>query len=263
MNREDFQFPEGAIKAGSMEERILSGLQKEKMPRHIAIIMDGNGRWARKRGMPRVMGHREGVKSVRAAVENCARLGLDALTIYAFSTENWSRPQKEVDALMNLLSEWLWKEVDNLVENNIRFRPIGRWRELPEKVVADLEMAVERTSDGQRMLFQVALNYGGRAELVDSFRSIAAASNGDLRPETIDEKLISKHMYGSDVVDPDLLIRTSGENRISNFLLWEIAYTEIYVTPTFWPDFRLHELLRAIEDYQGRNRRFGGLNGTS
>ncbi len=224
--------------------------------------MDGNGRWAGQRGLPRVAGHRKGVESVREIVENCSRLGIEVLTIYAFSVENWKRPKEEIDALMGMLSEFVHKEVPNLVENGVAFRPIGRWRELPPKTVNDLEWAVEETSGGNRMLFQVALNYGGRVEIVDACRRIAAEClAGDLKPEQIDVKTISGRMYNPEVHDPDLLIRTSGEYRISNFLLWELAYTELHISDVHWPDFRLRHLLEALIDFQGRERRFGGING--
>jgi len=260
MTKPLFKFPDNDPAEGSAERLMLQRLDPAKMPRHIAIIMDGNGRWARKRGLPRVMGHREGVKSVRAAVENCARFDLEALTIYAFSTENWNRPQKEIDALMKLLSEWLHKEVGNLEKNGIRFKPIGRWRELPPRAVEDLEMAIEQTKAGENLLFQVALNYGGRAEIVDALRSIVA-SGAALDWKNISEELINDHMYTAGVPDPDLMIRTSGELRISNYLLWQLAYAELYVSDTFWPDFRLMELAAAIHQFQQRDRRFGGLNG--
>jgi undecaprenyl diphosphate synthase len=257
-----FDFPRRKIKRGSREEQLLEQLNPDAMPRHLAVIMDGNGRWARQRGLPRNMGHREGVKSVREIVESCARLGMDVLTIYAFSVENWKRPKDEVDSLMKMLSEFLRKEATNLVKNGIRFRPVGRWRELPEGTVKEINSAVETTSVGERMLFQVALNYSGRAEIVDACRKLLEECVlCQFNPKKIDEKMISDKLYSPDVCDPDLLIRTSGEFRISNFLLWEIAYTEIYVTDIYWPDFRLKNLLEAIIDYQKRERRFGGLNG--
>ena len=232
------------------------------LPRHVAIIMDGNGRWAKQRNMHRTRGHREGVKSVREVVESCARLDVDVLTIYAFSTENWNRPEKEVKALMDMLSEFLKKEVGSLQKNGIRFRPIGRWRELPEKTVADIEMAIKETAGGEKLLFQVALNYGGRTEIVDACRRLAnECIHCQFDTEKIDEAALSRMMYGHDAPDPDLLIRTSGEYRVSNFLLWQIAYAEFYVTDVFWPDFRLANLLEAIIDFQKRDRRFGGING--
>lgn len=257
-----YDFPRKMVKPGSREEELLAALDAERMPRHVAIIMDGNGRWAKQRMMPRIMGHREGVKSVRAMVESCARLDVDVLTIYAFSTENWNRPEKEVSALMDMLSEFLKKEVASLQKNGIRFRPIGRWRELPEKTVNDIEMAIEETKGGEKLLFQVALNYGGRTEIVDACRKLAnECIHCHFDYDKIDEEKISKMMYGADAPDPDLLIRTSGEYRVSNFLLWQIAYSEFYVTDVFWPNFRLANLLEAILDYQKRDRRFGGLNG--
>lgn len=258
----DFDFPEKLVRPDSVEAQMLSRLEQRSLPRHVAVIMDGNGRWASKRGLPRVEGHRRGAKSVREIVENCSRLGIESLTIFAFSVENWKRPKEEVDALMGMLSEFLRKEVPNLVKQGISFMPIGRWRELPEKTVADLEWAIAETAAGEKMLFQVALNYGGRVEIVDACRRVAGEClAGNLRPEQIDVKTISNRMYNPDVPDPDLLIRTSGEYRISNFQLWELAYTEIHITDVHWPDFRLKHLLEALIDYQGRERRFGGLNG--
>ena len=262
MNPGTYDFPRNMVKPGSREEQLLAQLDAERMPRHVAIIMDGNGRWAKKRMLPRVMGHREGVKSVRAMVESCARLDVEVLTIYAFSTENWNRPEKEVKALMDMLSEFLRKEVGVLQKNGITFKPIGRWRELPEKTVADIEMAMAETEGGKNLLFQVALNYGGRTEIVDACKKLASECVlCQFDPEKIDEKMLSSMMYSADVPDPDLLIRTSGEYRVSNFLLWQIAYSEFYVTDVFWPEFRLANLLEAIIDFQKRERRFGGLNG--
>lgn len=264
MNMADnrFDFPEGVVKPGSPEAGLLEKVDPESLPRHIAVIMDGNGRWARQRGLPRVMGHREGVKSVREIVESCARLGIEVLTIFAFSVENWKRPQSEIDSLMKMLSEFLKKETSNLIKNGIKFQPIGRWHELPDRTVVDIEKAIEATAGGTNLLFQVALNYGGRVEIVDACRQIAAdVLSGSLEPQQIDLKTISERLYSPEIPDPDLLIRTSGEFRVSNFLLWEIVYTEIHVTPRFWPDFRLPDLLEAIIDFQQRERRFGGLNG--
>ena len=256
MDREKYNFDEKTIKPGSQEEKLLLQLEPDNIPQHIAIIMDGNGRWAKKRGMPRVFGHREGVKSVRNILESCARLGIKVLTIYAFSVENWKRPKAEVDALMTMLSEYLKKEVNNLVKNGIRFLPLGRWQELPEKTVKDIKYAIEATSSGEKMLFQVALNYGGRSEIVDACKKIVAAG---IEADDITESVFAEHLYTPGIPDPDLMIRTSGEMRISNFLLWEIAYSELYITSEYWPEFRLLNLLNAINSYQSRDRRFGGL----
>lgn len=257
-----FTFPKSVVKAGSAEAALLERLDPDRMPRHLAVIMDGNGRWAKQRGLPRVMGHREGAKSVREVVESSARLDIEVLTLFAFSVENWKRPQEEVDALMKMLSEFLRKEIPTLLKNDIRFQPLGRWRELPPETVADIEQAMAATASCRKMLFQVALNYSGRAEIVDCCREIAtAAARGEVDPDLIDEEFVAQRLYNPSVPDPDLLIRTSGEQRISNFLLWEIAYTELHITPTFWPDFRIKHLLQAILDFQSRDRRFGGLNG--
>jgi undecaprenyl diphosphate synthase len=257
-----FDFPDNMVKPGSFEAGLLERLDPEKLPRHLAVIMDGNGRWAAKRGLPRVEGHRRGAASVRELVENCRRLGIEVLTIYAFSVENWKRPQLEIDALMGMLSDFVRKETKTLLKNGIRFMPYGRWRELPEKTVADLQGAMEQTAGCDRLLFQVALNYGGRTEIIDVSRKLAAdCLSGETSPEAIDEETFRSRLYSPDVPDPDLLIRTSGEMRISNFLLWEIAYTELHITEIHWPDFRLRHLLEALVDFQGRERRFGGLGG--
>ncbi|HUX07225.1 MAG TPA: isoprenyl transferase [Acidobacteriota bacterium] len=257
-----FNFSEFKVKQGSYEAGLLERLEPEKLPKHLAVIMDGNGRWAARRGLPRIEGHRRGATSVRRLVEDCRRLGIGVLTIYAFSVENWKRPQKEIDALMAMLSDFVRKEINNLLKNEIRFLPYGRWRELPTRTVADLEWAMEETSDCDKMLFQVALNYGGRTELVDACRRVAEdCLQGQLNAEEIDEGTISERLYSPDVPDPDLLIRTSGEMRVSNFLLWEIAYTELHITELHWPDFRLRHLLEALIDFQMRERRFGGLSG--
>lgn len=256
MNLEKYKFDKKMIKAGSDEEKILLELDHQRIPEHIAIIMDGNGRWAKKRGMPRVFGHREGVKSVRNILESCARLGCKVLTIYAFSVENWKRPKAEVDALMSMLSEYLKKEVKNLVANGIRFLPLGRWQQLPEKTVEDIKFAMDATKEGEEMLFQVALNYGGRSEIVDACRAIVESG---MKSRDIDEETFAKYLYTPGIPDPDIMIRTSGEMRVSNFLLWEIAYSELYITEEYWPEFRLLNLLKAVKEYQGRDRRFGGL----
>jgi undecaprenyl diphosphate synthase len=243
---------------GSPEEILVRRLDLEALPRHVAIIMDGNGRWAQQRGRPRVEGHQAGVAAVRDVVEASAQLGLGVLTLYAFSTENWKRPRYEIWTLMNLLKEYLRRELDNLKSNGIRFAVLGRWRELDESVVAALEHALDETRDGDGMLLNVALNYSGRCEIVDACRQIVTdwASGKDA---DIDEETIGRYLYSAGSPDPDLLIRTSGELRVSNFLLWQIAYTELWVTDTLWPDFRRGELYRAIAEYQQRDRRFGAL----
>lgn len=260
MGKPVFNFPEDYLSPKSREAKLLSRLDPARLPEHLAVIMDGNGRWAARRGLPRVEGHRRGAQSVREIIENCARLGIKVLTIYAFSSENWKRPKSEIDTLMRMGSEFLRNEVDKLVNNNIKFYPIGRWEELSETVVNDLKEGIAKTSSGTGMTFQVALNYGGRVEILDACRRVAAdCVRGDLHPEKIEIEHLAKYLYSPNIPDPDLLIRTSGEFRISNFLLWELAYSEIYVTDTLWPDFRLRQLLEALIDFQRRERRFGGL----
>ena len=244
------------------ETELYLRLDRARLPKHIAIIMDGNGRWARRRHMPRVAGHRAGVAAVRSTVETAARIGIPALTLYAFSEENWKkRPRTEVDFLMRLLCRYLKAEVKTLNENNIRLEYIGRKHELPEGVQSEMEGARAATSHNSGMVLTLALNYSARTEIVDAFRSLAAAAarNGGLHHLRVDEELISEHLYTRGLPDPDLVIRTSGEMRLSNFLLWQLAYAEIYVTQTLWPDFRGLHLLEGIEEYQRRERRYGGL----
>jgi len=238
-------------------------LDPAKLPKHIAIIMDGNGRWARRRHMPRVAGHRAGVAAVRSTVETAARIHIPALTLYAFSEENWKkRPVSEVNFLMSLLSRYLKAEVPTLNENNIRLEYIGRQHELPGDVQERMSWARDATARNSGMVLTLALNYSARSELVDAFRSIvdAASQNGGIDHLRIDEDAISQHLYTRHLPDPDLVVRTSGEMRLSNFLLWQLAYAEIYVTPTLWPDFRGVNLLEGIAEYQKRERRYGGLN---
>ena len=245
-----------------VEARLLDQLDVKRLPRHIAIIMDGNGRWAQRRHLPRVAGHRAGVRAAREAIESSARLGIQALTLYAFSVENWRRPHAEVDFLMRLLREYLRKELPAIHENNIQLTIIGRRSELPAAVRQDLEEATRLTAANMGMKLIVALNYGGRAELVDAFNGILCEMRGqdkDIAKASIDERMISDHLYTAGLPDPDLLIRTSGELRVSNFLLWQIAYAEIYVTETLWPDFDRASLLEALIEYQHRERRYGGL----
>jgi len=230
------------------------------LPRHIAIIMDGNGRWATRKGLPRAAGHRAGVESLRDIVKLCVELEIRVLTVYAFSTENWKRPQEEVDILMNLLVEYLYNEVKELQENNVRINPIGRISELPESARKALKTAVEKTCKNTGLVLNIALNYGGRLELVDAMRKIAQkVKEGDLLPEAINETTLSQHLYTAGLPDPDLLIRPSGEFRVSNFLLWQLAYTEFWLTSVMWPDFTRVNLLEALIDFQNRERRFGGL----
>ena len=251
-----------ALTPGDADWALARSLDPARLPEHIAIIMDGNGRWAKRRSLPRVAGHKAGIGPVRSTVENCARLGIKALTLYAFSVENWKRPRAEVETLWRLLRYYLRRELPELQKNDIRLEAIGRLEALPHQVRAELDAAVEATSRNRGLLVNLAINYGGRAELVDAVNAIldAARLAGDLSGLRIDEDLISSNLYTSGTPDPDLLIRTSGEMRISNFLLWQIAYAEIYITDTLWPDFGRADLLKAILDFQKRDRRFGGLN---
>ncbi len=250
---------DGVAAPGSDEDRLLKKIDRRRLPRHIAVIMDGNGRWAGLRGLPRVAGHRAGIQAVREIIETSARLGLEVLTLYAFSVENWKRPRSEVRTLMRLLQDYIRKELDSLHDANIRLHPIGRIDELEKPVRDALARATEKTENNTGMLLNVALNYGGRAELVDTINRLLElrSRNGHIGP--VDEKCVSEQLYTAGVPDPDLLIRTSGEMRISNFLLWQIAYAEIYVTPTLWPDFRSKDLFKAVLDFQKRERRYGGI----
>ncbi|HEX4347784.1 MAG TPA: isoprenyl transferase [Vicinamibacterales bacterium] len=228
----------------------------EQLPSHIAVIMDGNGRWAAQRHLPRVEGHRAGIDSVRDIVETSARIGIDVLTLYAFSIENWKRPKAEVATLMLLLKRYIRLELSTLLKNNIRFRVIGRPEELSHDVQDELEAGIRKTAGNTGMLFNIALNYGGRAEIVDAARRAMASGIG---PDDLDEQRFSGFLYTAGQPDPDLLIRTSGEMRVSNFLLWQIAYSEIWVTDTLWPDFRRRDLIEAVLAYQKRDRRYGGI----
>jgi undecaprenyl diphosphate synthase len=237
-------------------------LDPAKIPSHIAIIMDGNGRWAKRRGLPRIAGHKVGVATVRSVVEDCANLGVTALTLYAFSAENWKRPRAEIDMLWRLLRFYLRHELDDLQRNNIRLQSIGHVEALPERAYEELQSAERATARNTGMRLNLAINYSARVELVDAVNAIVdeARIEGRLSSLVIDEKMISRRLYTADMPEPDLLIRTSGEMRVSNFLLWQIAYAELYVTDTLWPDFNRTELLKAILDFQKRERRFGGLS---
>ena len=247
-------------KSGELDRSLLAQLDISRLPAHVAIIMDGNGRWAGRRALPRIAGHRAGADAVRRSVETAARLGLKCLTLYAFSTENWKRPRLEVRALMDLLMEFLRRELKTLRDNNIRFRLIGRSDGLHISVLEQIRRAEIATIQNTGLQLNIAINYGGRAELVDAMRQIAEeVAAGRLAAAQIDERVIESKLYTNSLPDPDLLIRTSGEARISNFLLWQIAYSEIYVTDTLWPDFDDRAFLMALIDYQRRNRRFGGL----
>lgn len=230
------------------------------MPRHIAIIMDGNGRWAKERGLARIEGHEAGSRTVRAVTEACVELGIEFLTVYAFSTENWKRPEAEVNALWALLEHFVAQETPTLMENNVRLRAIGRLGELPAGCQQALQRTIDLTGGNTATTLILAVNYSGRTELVDATREIGIKlASGDIRPEAIDVETIAQHLYTRDFPDPDLLIRTSGEMRLSNFLLWQLAYTEIHVTEKLWPDFGKDDLRAAIADYSSRHRRFGGL----
>lgn len=238
----------------SLKEQI----HTESLPKHIAIIMDGNGRWAKQQGFKRVFGHENGTKSVRTVVEACAELGVEFLTLYAFSTENWNRPRLEVETLMKLLVSSLKKEITTLQDNNIKLNAIGSLSALPKKVQHELLEVIEKTKNNSRMTLTLALSYGSREELLNTVKIISdKVKNNIISLETIDESVINKHLYTHDLPDVDLLIRSSGEQRISNFLLWQIAYAELYFTPTLWPDFREEHLYQAIIAYQQRERRFG------
>ncbi len=247
------------------EQELYAKLDPKRLPHHIAIIMDGNGRWAKSRHLPRIAGHKTGVEAVKYVCETAARIGLPWMTLYAFSVENWKRrPKAEVSFLMGLLQRYLRAEVPVMTENNIRLQYIGRRHELPESVQGVMDWAEATTAKNTGMILTLALNYGSRTELADAFNEIvkSAAKNGGLehlREHAIDEETIRKHLYTSHLPDPDLVIRTSGELRLSNFLLWQVAYSEIYITDTLWPDFRGKHLLEAIANYQQRERRFGGL----
>jgi len=241
------------------EALTLKKLEWDRLPRHIAVIMDGNGRWAQKRHLPRVAGHRAGTQSARTTIETCARLKVEALTLYAFSVENWRRPKAEIEFLMQLLREYLRKEMPLIQKNNIRMRFLGRPEELPAGVQKDTREAMEATAGNTGMVLSIALNYGGRAEIVDAMNAILAEQNGHGGAAVTEEQL-SRHLYTANLPDPDLLIRTSGEMRVSNFLLWQIAYAEIFVTETLWTDFNRARLLEALVDFQGRERRYGGID---
>jgi undecaprenyl diphosphate synthase len=245
-----------SIPPGSSDETLARQVNFEHLPAHIAIIMDGNGRWAAQRHLPRVEGHRAGIDSVRDVVETSARLGIGVLTLYAFSVENWKRPRAEVNTLMMLLKRYIRLELATLLKNNIKFRVIGRSEELAPDVQDELDVGTRQTASNTGMLFNIALNYGGRAEIVDAARRAIAEG---IRADDLDERRFGDLLYTGGQPDPDLLIRTSGEMRVSNFLLWQIAYSEIWVTETLWPDFRRRHLLEAVVAYQKRDRRYGGI----
>jgi undecaprenyl diphosphate synthase len=248
------------IEAGSREEELLSQIDLARLPRHVAIIMDGNGRWAKLRGKPRVFGHKEGAESVRAILDTFGRLEIEAATLFAFSTENWKRPAEEVEALMQMLKYYIGEELENVHRNNIRFRAIGRIDGLADDVRAEIRRAEDRTAGNTGTLINVALNYGGRAEIVEAAKKACDVLIGEGRPVSeLTEEDVEAHLYTHGLPELDLMIRTSGEMRVSNFLLWQVAYSEIYVTETLFPDFRREEIFKAIIEYQKRDRRFGGV----
>lgn len=242
------------------DDQLQALVNLSRLPRHVAIIMDGNGRWAAMRGLPRIAGHHEGIHSVRDTVKVCRELGIYGLTIYAFSIENWQRPQDEIKGLMTLLEVYLQKELDMLVKHEIRFKTIGRTTRLPDSVMHWIRKAESATLENDKMVLTIALSYGGRAEIIDAVLKLHEdLQQGLLAPESVDEAVFEHYLSTADLPDPDLMIRTSGESRISNFLLWQMAYTELYFTPTLWPDFRRRDFLKALLDYQRRDRRFGSV----
>jgi undecaprenyl diphosphate synthase len=250
------------LRPGDPDWLLAESLDPARIPAHIAIIMDGNGRWARRRSLPRIAGHRAGVEPVRVTVETCARLGVQALTLYAFSVENWKRPRSEVDALWRLLRIYIRRELPEMIENDIQFEALGRLHALPVFVRRELDIARDATRGNRGLRVNLALNYGGRAEITDAVNALIdeARASGSLEALSVTEESIYSRLYTAGLPDPDLLIRTSGEMRISNFLLWQIAYSELYVTDTLWPDFARTDLLKALIAYQKRDRRFGGLS---
>ena len=254
-----------ALRPGEPDWSLASAIDPARLPEHVAIIMDGNGRWAAKRRLPRVAGHQAGISPVRSVVETCAQLGVKVLTLYAFSVDNWKRPRAEVETLWRLLRYYLKQELPTMQRHDVRMQAIGRLDALPYQVKRELDAVVEATSANRGLLLNLAINYGGRAEIVDAMNAILEMARVDGRLETLrfDEDLIASNLYTASCPDPDLLIRTSGEMRISNFLLWQIAYAELYVTETLWPDFSRADLLQAVLAYQKRDRRYGGLSGAN
>ena len=235
-------------------------LDQSRLPRHVAVIMDGNGRWAKRRGLPRIIGHRQGVDALKNLLRCCNDWGIEALTAYAFSTENWGRPHEEVDFLMTLFERVLMRELQEMMEENVRIQFVGNLAALPRSLQTQIERSMNLTQENTGIQFTVATNYGGRQEILQAARAIATqVQQGQIQPEEIDEELFSQHLYTANVCDPDLLIRTSGEMRLSNFLLWQMAYAEIYITDALWPDFDREEFHRALSDYQQRDRRFGKI----
>jgi undecaprenyl diphosphate synthase len=252
---------DGIVKPSSAEGRLLAAIDRERLPKHIAVIMDGNGRWARLRGKPRIFGHRAGAESVRAIIDTCARLNIAAVTLYAFSTENWKRPRQEISGLMSMLKRYIRSDLKDVHSNNIKFQAIGNIEGLSPDVQDEISRAMRTTADNDGMIMSVALNYGGRAEIAEACRrAVIQLIDAGHSIDGLSEADIERNLYTHGLPDVDLLIRTSGEFRISNFLLWQLAYSEIYVTPVLFPDFRCQQVFEAILDYQKRERRFGGVN---
>ncbi len=247
----------GFIKPGSEEEALVQQIDFSKLPKHIAVIMDGNGRWAKIRNLPRVEGHKAGLKAVKEIIEICPRIGIQYLTLYAFSKENWKRPKSEVKTLWELLAKYLRKESNALVENEFKLNVIGQMERIPDKTKKELLRVMDMTKNFNKFVINLALNYSGRSEIIDAVKKILDTDG--IEGNDLNEELFSKYIYTSGIPDPDLLIRTSGELRISNFLLWQIAYSEIWVTPVYWPDFNRRHMIEAIVDYQNRERRFGDI----
>jgi undecaprenyl diphosphate synthase len=254
--------PTATLKPDTLQRLADAGLDPARLPRHVAVIMDGNGRWAQQRGLPRIEGHRRGVNAVRAIIEESCRLGIEQLTLYCLSTENWKRPQHEIEFLMALLHQYLLAEREEIMRENIRFTTIGRRQELPASVLAEIDENIRVSQGNTGMTLCLAINYSGRAEMVDAVRGLAEqVKQGKLNPDDIDENAITEALYTQGMPDPDLLIRTAAEMRVSNFLLWQISYAELWVTPTCWPDFDAATLREGLRDYAKRERRFGGLKG--
>ena len=256
----DAQKKNSGVQREPSERELLAEIDLSRLPKHIAIIMDGNGRWAEKRGMPRAVGHRAGVESLRGIIKLCRELEIGVLTVYAFSTENWKRPHEEITVLMDLLVEYFNKEVNSLHREGVRINPIGRLEDLPRQAAEALKSAIKMTKQNNRLIFNIAINYGGRMEIIEAVRAVASeVAEGLYQVEQVDAELFSKHLFTTGLPEPDLLIRPSGDFRISNFLLWQLAYTEFWFTDVLWPEFKRVHMLRAIVDYQRRIRRFGGL----
>ena len=257
-------MPVATAEEYTQEELAALGLRADRMPRHIAVIMDGNGRWASQRHLPRIEGHRRGVKSVRLLVEECSRLGVGQLTLYCLSSENWKRPREELSMLLHLLEQYIIEERAEIIRQRLRFSMIGRREGLGDRVLAEVQKTIDCCSSNTGMRLCLAVNYGSRGEIVDAVRAIAhSVAQGRMRPDDIDEECISRHLYTAGMPDPDLIIRTAGEMRISNFLLWQISYAELWVTEKYWPEFRESDLHDALKDFAARDRRFGGLKDAS